>query len=318
MFGGEKRIDNYSTLFVLQEKEPLILHALLSPKLNFIRNNEFVDSIICRLAERFITGELTQNIRDDHKEKCFIVHSGAYKRYGDKLLDCLRTYYPGCFCICYFTDLIEKTGMDISRVAENYDAVCSFDLEDAQKNGISYLDMPFEYYDLSIDEGADEYDITYVGRAKDRLDDIVKVYEKLSKAGWNCDFHIYGVARENQVYADKIRYNEFMRFEEVLRHVAKSKSVLEISQKNAYSPTVRYKEALLYGKTLFTDSGMLENSNIDNVKWYKNIKDIDFDRRMLESYPYEKYKELFGIECFISAVSLIVTEKRDEPGNAFD
>ena len=57
------------------------------------------------------------------------------------------------------------------------------------------------------------------------------LYKSLSQKGLSCDFYIVGVEPEKRITGDGLHY-EYLDFEKVLMHVANSKCVIEIMQKD--------------------------------------------------------------------------------------
>jgi hypothetical protein len=238
---------------------------------------------------------------------CFIIY-GRYLVYcGKQLIDYLRHTYPNCKVVCYVGDLIETYPRDFSNNLHYFDAVFSLDKMDATNHGFFFLEEPFSVCDIKRDPGLEQSDVTFIGSAKDRLRDILCVYEILQENGLTCDFHITGVKKPEQSYSDRISYNRKMSFAQVIQHVISSKCILEILQKNMSSPTTRASEAIVYGKKLLSNcSELMEKPyyNPNYISIFSNPNDIDIyflkkesgniDYGYIESLSLLKFVESIG------------------------
>lgn len=64
---------------------------------------------------------------------------------------------------------------------------------------------PLVYSEVHIEDNNDipESDVYFVGKAKDRLSEIISFFEKCDAAGLKCDFHIVGVPK--RIRSSKIK-----------------------------------------------------------------------------------------------------------------
>lgn len=209
---------------------------------------------------------------EDDKPICFAFN--PWSRWLRKeTLSYLRKNYPGCRIAVIFQDLIAMTfGLypefmypeGLEALLEQVDIALTFDHADAKKYGMHYYPLVYSHCDIPDDPGVPESDVYFVGKAKDRLPQILAAYEKLRDAGLKCDFYITGVAPENQKYADQIHYCGQMPYMENLKHIKKTKCLLEIMQGGGHGYTLRVCEAIMYDKKMITD-----NPEIANAPFYR-------------------------------------------------
>ena len=188
-------------------------------------------------------------------------------------------YYPDAYFVCYFGDVVSSFYMKMRLFRKNFSKLFSFDLHDCTQENMIHIQEPFSLHNFTEKPNA-EYDVMFVGAAKDRLVKILNVYKVLRQKGFKTDFHIVGVRDTEQLFADDIVYNKPLNYKEVLQHVIKSRCVLEILQKNASSPTTRYSEALIFNKFLITDCAYFKDRDDipENVIYFDQIKDIDWSK----------------------------------------
>jgi hypothetical protein len=247
----------------------------------------------------------TLNPAFDGKPLCFILYGRYYERYGMSLIEYLHKKYQNCRIVCYLGDLVRAYSFDINSCFQYFDAVFSFDKKDALDHHLLYCMEPFSFYPVDKNPLIPESDVTFIGYAKDRLKDILAIYEILEMNNLKCDFHIVDVAESDQLYCDKIIYNKQLDFIEVLQHVISSKCILEVLQSGGSSPTSRVSEAIIYGKKLLSNCLELKSYSYYNTNYIsiftdpKNI-DIAFLNKNIEMINYnfmDKLSPMCMVDC---------------------
>lgn len=213
------------------------------------------------------------------KPVCFILMGG----YANAVKDCLgahlRRKYPGCKIVCRFEDIIEKMPYrNFDEYKEHFDMLLTLDELEARKYNIPYYPSWYDECEVPDAEGIEESDVLFVGRAKDRLPEIIEAYEKLAGAGLNCKFCLVDVPEDKRVYPDKITYCAYIPYRTVLQYVKKTKCMLEILQKDMESETLRVFEAIHYNKKLITSNKNIlirEFYDPQKIFYYEEIEDLD-------------------------------------------
>ena len=154
-----------------------------------------------------------------------------------------------------------------------------------------------------------EYDVTFIGTAKDRLKDILSVYEKLKAHNLKLDFWIFGVKEENQKYKDEIHYNEYLSFDDFNKHTLNARCTFEALQKNGSSPTTRFSMCMLYKRKLLTNcTELMDLEWVDaiatgNIQVYRDIDSIDFNWIKKDcEYDNQKYIEMFSTDRMLETI----------------
>lgn len=207
---------------------------------------------------------------------CFIFYARVYELYGDDLVYLLRAKYPESKLICYYGDLVQRHIFKLGEASAAFDYLFTFDSMEAEKYRIKFLQEPLGNVDTAPREI--KYDVVFVGEAKDRLELVMNIYERLKARGFSCKFHIRSVPEEKRIHSDSIVYRG-MPYAELLELDKQSRCVLEIMQgAGAYSPTTRWAEAMLLHKYLLTNCPALSNSTDPQVIYFRDPADIDFDQ----------------------------------------
>lgn len=268
------------------------------------RSNKIIKGLFFnQIFRRELDGKIKKK---DSEEYVFIVVGRVYEKYGTNLIEYLRMQYPTCNIVLYMVDLISTMRFSLQKAKEEFDILFSFDEKDAEENGIEYLLEPFSTGLLGKISHVDnpEFDVTCVSAAKNRYTTIISCYEELKKRGLKCDFHIVGVKRREQKYKDEIHYG-WIDFEEVLNHVVNSKSVLEVVQKEEWSATTRYSEAMLLGRNLLTNCKALneEENRESSIFYFSKVDEIPFENiSVMQKTDLEKYQKKFSIKSFLETI----------------
>lgn len=202
---------------------------------------------------------------------------------------------PDCKVIMYFWNIINNEYRKILE-DKNIDEFWTFDKSDSQKYNLNY-NPQFYSKDITLKNNEIIYDITFLGRAKGRKDEITKLKECLSLQGITTNFCI--IEKEK----DLIEYYKY------LENISKSKSILDYNQKGQVGLTLRVMESLFLRKKLITN-----NLNIINYDFYnpQNIFVLGIDKmskineflkspyqevdeKIVNYYDFESWLKRFGI-----------------------
>lgn len=191
----------------------------------------------------------------------------------------LRNKYPDAKIVCFLQDLYKFYNND--KLFEEFDLKLSFDQGDAEKYGFIYHPLVFSEYKDEI-KNMPHSDIYFLGKAKDRLPDIIKTFEILKEENLNTDFHLVGVPFEKQTYSDEIHYIDKMPYLDNLQHLIHTTCVLEIMQGGGLGYTQRGLEILGMNKKLLTNNQMVHTEPYFNPKFISQFdKPENIDRDFL-------------------------------------
>ena len=258
------------------------------------RINMIVDIPFKRVWNKFAFVNDFQN----NNPICYIFFAGTYW-FTVEYISFLRKNQPNCKIVIFYQDLIKTHEKLFEETRRLTDLNISFDQGDAEKYKIVYHPLVYSYHS-NIENKGYKSDVYFVGKAKDRLDLILSVYEKLKQFGLQCDFHITGVPKNYQKYPDEIDYCRQMSYDENLSHILGTKCVLEIMQGGGKGFTLRYAEALMYDKKMITNNTEIEKATFfsnDKIMIINDANDInlEFIKKINERIQYDCKEKLSPI-----------------------
>lgn len=238
------------------------------------------------------------------KGNCYIIYARIFECYGPTLLTYLKKIDKKGIFICYLGDIVQSFRFKIKDLFKGFDFIYSLDRKDAKKHDLRFLQEPYSYNPIS--PKPEKYDVLFFGLAKNRLEKIYTVYDKLKEKNFRCKFFIIDVPKEKQKQGEDIVYNEYLDYNTILDLISESRAILEILQEDADTTTTRYSEALLYNKYLITDSDYLRHSS--NLP--SNIIPIDYSNweclekiRQSQSFNNNNAIKALSIETMIETIS---------------
>lgn len=195
-----------------------------------------------------------------------------------------------------------------------FDYIFTIDFMDASEKGFIYTYFP---YNFKINKSTDgksslKNDIYFAGAAKDRLDFLLKIYEKLLSGAVNANFRITGVDKKNQRYNDKIIYNKPVSYKTILETVYESNCILEVLAYKQTGSTLRYYEAVVNNKKLLTNNKNVVNLpfyNPDYIHVFETGDDIDTKWVIERSNVDYHYDGRFSMSHFVDRIIAMESEK---------
>lgn len=269
-------IDNSTLTFLYRLHKSSILNKYISlPFKNIWNPFQFINSF------------------NNSNQICFIFFAGRRELLSRSFISYLRKEYTNSKFVFFLQDLVSKQrDINIDEIKSNFDLVLSFDHGDVLKYGLVYYPLVYSKPKDKLLQGVIESDVYFVGKAKNRLKEIIATYEFLSDNGFVCDFHITGVEQKQQIYKDKINYCMQMPYIDNLRHILKTKCLLEIMQKEGTGYTLRVCEAIMYDKKLLSNNKELGKAPFfkkNNISIFNDPTKIDlsFLSKDVEFVDYE-------------------------------
>ena len=196
----------------------------------------------------------------------------------------LRANYPGCKLVCWITNPAHQYPMfaeksSVKEFVDTFDCVLTYNQIDAIDYALTYFENPHSV--LPFEQKKEEFDVFFVGRPKDRLEKILRAYERFKTAGLTCNFYINDI--HNPPFVPGIHFNQFLRYKEVVNHILRSRAVLDISQQGTYGLTVRYFESLAYNKNFITDNAFYRQERFRSPKLFLIDRSLEIDKEQFMS-----------------------------------
>lgn len=244
---------------------------------------------------------------DDIKPYCFVLISNPSVEY----LRFLRHTYPNAKIVKFFRDLVstKQKWYDEYMQAGIIDYWVTYDEEEAKKYKMYYYHEIESKIYLNTDNKI-KYDVFFAGRAKERLDKLIKVYDTLTGKGVNCFFYLTGVNAGNTIQRSGITYSDkLLTYREMLEINTHSRCILEINQENAVGYTSRFLEAVMYNRKLLTDNHNIKTSKFYNkayIQCFEKIEEVDVDFILKDSTVDFHYNNEFSPCGFIEFLDSFV------------
>ncbi|MCQ2418830.1 MAG: hypothetical protein MJ085_03485 [Clostridia bacterium] len=191
---------------------------------------------------------------ENDKPCCYFFNGGKYLREAPEIYDYIKKLNPENKVVVYFLDLIEKTAGSIECFRNCSDAIISYDRGDAEKHKIDCFEEIAYGAITNVTEPTEfDWDVYFLGFAKDRLARIHSAYRVLTAAGLRCNFIICGTKIEDRIEGAGLHYQDPISYAENLENVKKSRCILELMQGGSNAATLRTQEAITYKRKLLTD-----------------------------------------------------------------
>ena len=219
--------------------------------------------------------------------------------------------------------ILDTIGLDspTSRITSKifkdkiWDYVFTYDKDDSQKYDLIYLDE--HYYSIPNIKNKNKKlkDAYYAGALKPgRTSELAELFSVLKANNLNVEFDITEKDGRKIDFYDK-KFNIHKRsisYKKVLKNTISSNCIIEFLQKNQYSPSLRYYEAVVFNKKLLTN-----NKNVKQLQFYdekymrffENIQDIDFEWVKRREHIDYGYNNEFSPIWIIKKIEEIENEK---------
>jgi len=214
----------------------------------------------------------------EEEELCFLL-IGPHFIYPDHWLrDSLKRIFPKAKICLYIIDQINvhyELQLLIDKHINDYDLIYSYDRTMSEQYGLHFHNFPVGDLKQHIKfETEEKYDICFVGKAKNRLNQIIEVYERCKQIGLRCCFYILWVKKQDFVYEDDIHYNVPLNYYDYLQVVASSKCLLEVIQEGSSGNTLRVNEAIALNKLFITNNSNIIENGIYDDRYMMVINDV--------------------------------------------
>lgn len=223
--------------------------------------------------------------------------------WGYDLIRYIRKKNKKCRIIFWYWNTVapkKRIPKDIRRYCEEW----SFDQNDCKKYGFKY-NTQFFFKQLIKDEIS--IDTFFVGKDKNRIEDLIKLKEKIKRAGCSSEFYIQkDSSSSKEKYSDY--YDKPMDYNTCLKKISMSKCIIEWNKEEQSGLTMRALEAIFFSKKLLTNNTTIQQEsfyNTDNILIYKenltseairnfiNSNYKKLDDQIIEKYCFESWLDRF-------------------------
>lgn len=191
----------------------------------------------------------------------------------------LRLKYTKSFHVCMLSDSVVAKQLNMNELRKEFDKVYIYDFNESARFNIDYI-MPVYSKNFKTPTLDEEYfDVSFVGAARNRLSNIIELYDKLTEIGLSCRFYIVCNEKKEKVRRDGILYSkQYLKEKEYFySYVAPARCMLEIANPESTALTARVREAIMYDKKIITNNPYLKyNKYYDKNMMYIYDRDLDF------------------------------------------
>lgn len=257
-------------------------------KVYSFHTNQRVNSILNLPGKNWWNHIIIDKHIKDRQNLCFVVFYDWFTL-NIGTIEYIRSKYPNSKIVVVFNDLISMKTMrfsgrklDIEYLKSIADKVITFDFREASLYNINYHAIPYSTPRNRLMIRQPEYDIYFLGQAKNRLNEILETYYKLSEIGAKLNFILANVPINKQVSLPGLSYVNGMgiSYAENIINVENCRCILEIMQKNGTGYTSRTLEAVAYDKMLLTNNKYILSAPFYNPKfisYFNKASNIDYD-----------------------------------------
>lgn len=256
-------------------------------ELYLLNSNSYIFKILKKF-HIFILGKWKKNIK---KYNRFIIFESLYDKRISKEI---KKKNAKCKIIIYFWNSIDEHNRKILQDT-NVDEFWTFDKKDAIKYQLKY-NPQFYTKAVKIENYENKTsDIAFLGRAKDRKDEITEIHNKMEKKGVITNFKI--IEKEKEI----ISYDKYLEM------LSETKCILDYNQNGQCGLTLRPMESLFLKKKLITNNKDIINydfyrpnnifilgvDNINRIKEFINSPYEEIDEEIIKYYDFESWLKRF-------------------------
>ena len=252
----------------------LLCHIAFSPKANNKIKMPF---------KKYWVKKVLKKLRFNKNEQFVIViNAHYYQMLEGNLIHYVKSINQNNKVLLALSDKVNtfislyKDFPNMKTIKATFDAVLTYNTNDSRDYGI-ILDRPCLPCFPKIPNllGDFESDVFFIGKKKDRLATLHSIYERLTKLGFKCDFYIIDVDDDEKLKDSSIHYNEPLKYQEVLEHCQKTKSILNVVQNSGEGITVRDYEVAFFNKHYITNNFAVASSPLFDRSQIIFLDEID-------------------------------------------
>ena len=213
----------------------------------------------------------------------FIVRAGYdYEFIKTKAHKYLKAKYKDCKFVmpildtvasCYKRNKeINNYDYNIELIKKSFDLIVTGNPLDVEEYSIKYYPEPFSTTGVKMNVER-KYDVFFIGAAKDRLELIHNVYQKLVDNNIRCDFWIVGVDESKKI-SENIHYNQPLQYKDMLKRACMSNAILEIVQQGTTGFTIRAYQALINNQKYISNAEGIKTSKYYNSDYMMQFSDV--------------------------------------------
>lgn len=163
-----------------------------------------------------------------------------------------------------------------------WEKVLTFDKNDAEEYGFTWFGYTWYSSYNEIEPSNEKTDLFYIGYKKGNRENLIaNIYMEAKKHNINCDFRVVSQEEKEIIEGCDLCYTtQRYRYPEVVSHIKASNCLLEVLQEGQNTQTIKYYEAVAYGKKLLTNYMHVKELpfyNESQIRYFRDISEIDWE-----------------------------------------
>lgn len=217
----------------------------------------------------------------NEKPICYVFYGAKYINEHNGVYKYIKSLNPNNACIAFYFDLISKRNVDIEKLKDHTDYIVSYDKKESEKYDVCYHEtVGYAPINNVTTPTKFDFDVFYLGYAKDRLNKIHATYKFLINSGLKCKFIVCGVDKNKRLKDSGIEYSDPIPYNEYIKLLNCSKCTLEIAQGESTAATLRVAETQSYKRKLLTNNTIIKSQpyfNRSTMSVFFDENDIDLN-----------------------------------------
>ena len=195
-----------------------------------------------------------------------------------------------------------------------WEKVLTFDKNDAEEFGFTWFGYSWYSSFEEVEASKEESDIFFVGFKKGNREGIIAdIYDAALERQVDCDFRVVSSEECAVKAGSNLKYTKKrFAYPDLVSSIKTTNCILEVLQDGQNTQTIKYYEAICYGKKLLTNYSHIKEMpyySDEKMRYFESVDDIDWDwvkDRCPVNYDYngefsplrivDFLKELYNIE----------------------
>ncbi|MCI9016954.1 MAG: hypothetical protein HFJ53_07320 [Clostridia bacterium] len=213
--------------------------------------------------------------------------------YNEQVSNFIKSKNKTCKIYFYYWNPINEFNKKYLK-DPNIDEIWTFDPIDAKTYNLKYNPQLYTKNIKLLDKEVNN-DVIFLGRAKNRTSDILKIKQELEKQ--NIKTQIYIIENEKQL----------MEYTDYLKIIDKSKAILDIVNERQNGLTLKCMEAIFFNKKLITNNSLIKEydfynkknifiigeDNNEDLKKFIETDILNYDNKILDKYDFTNWIKNF-------------------------
>lgn len=295
--GEENAFDTDMTMFKCDNSEYQIDYVKM------FSSEKSIDRIKRNMGKIFIKEQLSKELKEDlSKYNCIIFFECTVKNYA---IEYIRKKNPNIRIIIYFRNKFsysKKRNLSVSFLKKLNCEFWSYNENDCKEQNFKFNSQFWntKFYEKINKNEMPQYDVTFLGRIKNRENEILSIESICNKNSLNS--YIYLVPKSEFEF-DRNTNNDYMNYIDYLKTIGKSKVIVDLVNKNNYGLTIRPLESIFLKKKLITNYKnivnydfynknnvfLLGSDDVDKINDFINDEYEEIDTKIVEKYDFKNW-----------------------------